>query len=337
MELPWSREEFEEAFFDPSPGEPETEQYSSESETERYSEDEPLILDEPFALDWPDEPEPMVIEPRLPPLPRVPLPPNAPYGYLSHLPPELVREELLRLDPLTTQRLCRRPEFAPRCDGKFWGEKLGYGGETTSDIYGTYVMNSGNCTYGTISLTNSSRNCILDALATKDLDRFRYYLEHTNFRRDTDYGKAIEWFAYFAGPEFYQAWGHEDNVIKAKIYALTGDADKFIDLLWNDKRVARQASVFLAAAASGGSVPILRYLLESEQVGDLVRGRYQVGGRWSPRFIQIIAQARHYKQARALKYLLALAPEFARTKRKAVEYYTQPQKQKGKYRWTTQE
>ena len=272
---------------------------------------------------------------------RISPPARVDYGYLSAIPLELQREALLRLPPIEAQRLCMKPEFSRRCTGDFWNEKAGIPRvikpheepPMTLDDYGSDLIEQGTCAYGTIKIAGKNKWCLLDALAKRDLDRFRYYLDHTRINPQADYGRDLQWFAWFAGPEFSQLVPPDLN-IRLRIAALEGDADTFVSILQHHPNlIDTHRKSYVNTAVAGGSLPIVRYLFEDPgEVGTYVRSEYYGGDLYPLR-----KQATHDGHLHIEKYLRDMVPEgivMARVEPVTV-YLTEPMFRKGKYEWRT--
>ena len=299
MESPWSREEFEEAFFDPMEQDPETEEEMS---------DEPLIADEPFDVDWPgvsrigrefeiEGPAPVVV------------PHDLPLDQLARYPPNAIDDALLRMDPLRTQRACRMPAIAPLCNPDFWRRKMDRLGVTprepyTIGEYGSMAIESGRgCMYADPTIY---RGCILDALAEKDLDRFRYYME--NIGHDFPDSELVGWFAYFAGHEFMHAWSETQSplrykILLAQIYAITGRDRLFYDI-FQDPELWDSAPTFAEAATVSGSTAILRAIFGNEIIRPILDREYGLREPMAnQKFHVLIANAVARKRQDAVRYL----------------------------------
>ena len=273
---------------------------------------------------------------------RISPPARIDYGYLSAIPLELQREALLRLPPIEAQRLCMQPEFSRRCTGDFWNEKAGIPRVVkpreeppmTLDDYGSDLIEQGTCAYGTIKIAGKNKWCLLDALAKRDLDRFRYYLDHTRINSQADYGRDLQWFAWFAGPEFSQLVPPDlDN--RLKIAALEGDVDTFVSILqYHPNLLDYYTHSYVNPAVAGGSLPIVRYLFEDPgPIGARVRSYYS-----GDTIFRLLNQARHNKHPDIEEYIWSMIPRGKPSPDKRpqlINYLTEPMFRKGKYEWRT--
>ena len=245
-----------------------------------------------------------------------------------HLESSLTEDDLLALAPAATQRMCMNPVFKRLCKSDFWLKKallLGHAVELpfTFDDYGVLAMKRGIPAYA--ALTIHTKAWFLDALDKQDLDRFRYYVLHSKITPESSYTKTIEWFAYFAGKEFYNVWvrevrfGTPDSVVRAMIYAFTGDTDRFFCLSKTHPSILSHVHIYMNLAASGGSLPILGGLLTYCK-----RYGYAVDAG------QLVSQAKHYSQPEILMC-------FGEPKGKIPPpkiYRTRPFMRYGRYVWT---
>lgn len=270
--------------------------------------------------------------------PWLPQPPPEPpnYGYLATLPPELLREILLRADPITTQKLCMHPDFARRCSGDFWNVKAGIAKGPLQhmislDEYGSRLIEEGTCALGPIRISSKGKWCILDALDKRDLDRFRYYTEHMDIAPDTSYGYIIQWFAYFAGPEFSRFYP-PTPLAWLQISAFQGDADQFIGIMQRYPGLSEFATSYVTLAVIGGSVPILRFLFEDPGIiGENVRNVYYYGGK----LYELMQQAQYDEHPEVEAYLRTLVRPGPPSHKVPVVYITRPYFYRGKYEWKT--
>lgn len=327
------------------------------SERSERSDTEGLLTQEEFDDLWMDI-ERTILGKRPRPTPRsaskrprwepwLPSPPPEPsnYGYLATLPPELIREALLRMDPVAAQKLCMHPDFARRCSGDFWNEKVGIPRAKlergppevrdlpqpplTLDEYGKILIDRGTCAYGPISFHSKGKWCILDALDKRDLDRFRYYVQHIDIDPSTNYGRMIQWFAYFAGPEFGQLYPPVP-LTWLQISAFQGNVDAFIDTIQRYPVLSEFVADYITLAVIGGSVRILQFLFEDPGIiGENVRNVYYYGGKLH----ELIQQAQYDKHPEVERYLRTLVRPGVRSNKTPVVYLTRPLFYRGKYEW----
>ena len=315
---------------------PETEEASSEEMS-----DEPLIQEEPFEVDWPGVPqikrERMEEEP-----PYLVAPEDLPLEQLASYPPNVIDDVLMNLDPLRTQRACRMPAIAQRCNPEFWRQKMYRLDKTprqpyTIGGYGRMAMEAGyGCAY-TDPLND--RDCILDALAKKDLDRFRYYME--NSQRDFPGSTIVGWFAYFAGPGFFLAWSGTQSLLRykillAQIYAATGRDKLFYDIFVQDRDLWKISTALVTIAAMSGSTAILRYIFENVNVRPFLD---HVFGLNEPvanqRFSRVIDRAAVGGHRSAAQYLRQQARKVGpMPAMHEVGYVTTPMMSRGRYVWS---
>ena len=240
--------------------------------------------------------------------------------------PFFTEDDLLALAPATTQRLCMNPIFNRVCGPDFWTKKAAMLGKVAStfDEYGVLAMEHNIAAYAPLDIRTKS--WYLHALDKRDLDRFRYYTTHSKINPESNYTKTIEWFSYFAGPEFYKVWvdtvrkGFPDPVVSAMIYAFTGETDRFFDIVKNNRAARLRILSYINLAVSGGSLPI---------VGVLVECHKRCGHALD--LDQVVSQANHYDHPEILLYL---KPETWKERPPKI-YYTRPPMKYGKYIWVT--
>ena len=112
-----------------------------------------------------------------------------------------------------------------------------------------------------------NKDRILDAIVIKDLPLFEYYANHTRFRRDM-HTKVIEWYAYFAGKDFYDVWmrvamkylGYESYTYQIEMAAVSGDMELFLK---SEPEDGYKVDI-IPAVITGGNLDMLRYLLEGK-------------------------------------------------------------------------
>lgn len=269
--------------------------------------------------------------------------------YLSWCPWELKQELLLRLPTLQAQRLANDFGYSV-CSGEFWKRKARAKGypcpsNITAEEY-IKLVDTDEHVLAPRDITPNNKDCILDALVLKDLELFTYYAKYTRFQRST-HNATIEWFAHFTGPEFHQAWVEATEkslgcngtrylhggtrFVSLEAAALQRDVNKLMSL-FNCKDVS-----IVPAVIAGGSLEILRYLLEGPLVSVLQPKILD----WNPPVDPIdrmvshwIACAKVYDHQHIIDYLRPLV-RFGIVEEKfhVPRYYTVIKKHKGKYLW----
>ena len=194
--------------------------------------------------------------------------------YFHWLPMDVKRLLFLYLPTLQAQRLSAGSSL---CNGEFWSKKAlakGLTAECKSPEDYVKLVNDDEHVLAFCDITPGNKDRILDAIAIKDLPLFEYYANHTRFQREGHVG-TIEWYAYFAGKEFYDVWiratvkylgyGTGATPFRLEMAAVRGDMEFFLSMRpVNYRGQQLYDPEIIPAVITGGNLDMLRYLLEDK-------------------------------------------------------------------------
>ena len=188
--------------------------------------------------------------------------------YFHWLPMDVKRELFLYLPTLQAQRLSAGSSV---CNVEFWSKKAqakGLKDKCTSPEDYVKLLNNDEHVLAFCDITPGNKDRILDAIFIKDLPLFSYYANHTRFQRDC-HTHTIEWYAYFAGKDFYAVWvdaatkylGHTGIGTPARLEmaAVRGDLNFFLSM---NPRDGCYDPEIIPAVITGGNLDMLKCLLE---------------------------------------------------------------------------
>ena len=270
--------------------------------------------------------------------------------YFHWLPMDVKRLLFLFLPTLQAQRLSAGTNV---CNKEFWRKKASDKGFhpseyiTTSEDYAAQFDTAEHVlAFRYITPTNKDR--ILDAIANKDLDLFSYYINNTIFQRGGIHTNVIEWYAYFAGKDFYDAWirvaikylGYTGYMYQIEMAAVKGDMRLFLSM---EPREGYDPEI-IPAVITGGNLDMLRYLLEGKlanaagYLSRFSRVRVDEGQIWDWNVARWIACANLHGYVYTVTYLEALVRDGAPKVRLSFpHYHTVPIRcQGGGYLWRIQ-